>query len=161
MGNMDLDDIQRFIDEKEERSFSKEVIEEARKPSNMARLEDADGKGVEEGLCGDSMEFYIKVVSGKIARASFFTDGCSPTIACGSRLARYVEGLPIAQALEFKPSSLEKLLGGLPDDHRHCATLAVISLRKAIRDYLSRPRMNPTANSMESSCSQSKTEVKK
>lgn len=161
MDDPDYDDIQRFIDEAEERMFSKEVIEEARKPCNMARLEDADGKGVEEGLCGDSMEFYIKIASGKIVRASFFTDGCGPTIACGSRLTRHIEGLPIAQALEFDPSSLEKLLGQLPDEHRHCATLAVMSLRKAIRDYLNRSRMNPGDSPLASSCARSKTEVKK
>jgi len=161
LSDMDSDDVQRFVDEAEGRLFSKEIIEEARNPHNMARLEDFDGKGVEEGLCGDSMEFYIKVDSGKISRASFFTDGCGPTIACGSRLTRYVKGSSIAKAQEFSPSSLEKLLGGLPDDHRHCAALAVASLRKAIRDYLNRQRQDPTANTVKSSCFHVENEVKK
>ena len=161
MDKSDFDDIQRFIDVEERRIFSKEVIDEARQPQNMARLEDADGKGVEEGLCGDSMEFYIKIASGKIVRASFLTDGCGPTIACGSRLTRHIEGSSIAQALEFTPSSLEKLLGGLPDNHRHCAALAVMALRKAIRDYLNRSGKNSAADSNQSSRSQRKTEVQK
>lgn len=130
--------ISRIIEAEDSKIYSQEVIDEFRNPSNVGRMEDADGVGIADGLCGDSMEMYIKVENGRISRCTFFTDGCGATIACGSRLTRFVEGLEVDEAASVRPSDLISLLCGLPADHEHCATLAVMALRNAIRDFRKR-----------------------
>ena len=81
------------------------------------------------------MEMYLKVEDERIKACTFFTDGCGATIACGNRLARFVEGMALRDARSVRPSDLISLLNGLPPEHEHCATLAVMALRNAIRNF--------------------------
>lgn len=130
--------IMTILDAEDARIYSKEVVAEFKNPANVGTLEDADGRGVADGLCNDTLEICIKIAEGKIARCVFFTDGCGATIACGSRLTRKAVGMSLEDALAIRPEDLIDELGGLPDDHRHCATLAVIALRNAIRNSRSK-----------------------
>jgi nitrogen fixation NifU-like protein len=130
-----VENISRILQHEDEAMYSREVVEEFRNPSNIGRMNDPDGQGIADGLCGDTMEFYIKVSSERIETCAFYTDGCGPTIACGSRLARFVTGMNLEAAMLVTPNDLVSLLNGLPPDHEHCATLAVIALRNALRDY--------------------------
>ncbi|MBN1677043.1 MAG: iron-sulfur cluster assembly scaffold protein [Candidatus Thermoplasmatota archaeon] len=130
----------RMLEENDAKIYSREVIEEFRNPSNIGRMQDADGEGVGDGICGDSMEIYLKIKDGVIERCTFFTDGCGATIACGSRLTRFVKGMSVEGAKAVKPASLIHLLNGLPEEHVHCASLAVVALKGAIRNYESRQR---------------------
>lgn len=114
--------------------YSEEVIAEFRNPSNIGRMAEADGQGVADGLCKDTMEICVKVRDGVITECTFFTDGCGATIACGSRLTRFVKGLRTDEAIQIRPRDLVSLLNGLPPDHEHCAALAIIALRNALRD---------------------------
>ena len=141
-GRSDLDEvvesIMRVLEEQDSRMYSEEVVAEFRSPTNVGYLSDPDGTGVADGLCHDTMEITIKVDDGRITKCMFFTDGCGATIACGSRLTREVIGRKVTEALEIGSEDLTTMLGGLPDDHRHCASLAVIALRNAIRDFQKR-----------------------
>ena len=56
-------------------------------PPNMRRMNDADGTAGMKGICGDSMEMYLVISKDTIADASFFTDGCSASRACGCAAA--------------------------------------------------------------------------
>ena len=71
----------------------------------------------------------------KIYDASFSTNGCGPTIACGSTVTELVKGKSIEDALKLSPASIIDALDGLPEDNIHCAILAVNTLHKAIADY--------------------------
>lgn len=128
----------RILEEQDSKIYSREVIAEFRNPANIERMQAADGEGVGDGICGDSMEMFLKVRDGRIERCTFFTDGCGATIACGSRLTRLVTGISVEEAKAVKPVDLISLLNGLPDEHVHCASLAVVALRCAIRNYESR-----------------------
>ena len=61
----------------------------------------------------------------------FMTDGCGPTIACGSKLVKMVLNKKIEEALSLLPEDLMKALDGLPPDHEHCALLSIRTLNKA------------------------------
>lgn len=128
-----VQNIMTILDAEDARIYSKEVIAEFKNPSNVGTLENPDGTGVADGLCNDTMEISIKIREGKITECTFFTDGCGATIACGSRLTKKAIGLSADEAMTIRPEDLIAELGGLPDDHRHCATLSVIALRNAIR----------------------------
>ena len=124
----------RIMETENAKAYSEDVISEFRNPSNVGRMADADGEGVADGLCKDTMEMWVKVRDGLIVDCTFFTDGCGATIACGSRLTRFVKGLSTDEAMRVRPRDLVSLLNGLPPDHEHCAALAIIALKNALRD---------------------------
>jgi len=128
-------ELQRMVLDAAREVYSSEVIGEWSDPLNVGLLAEPDGYARVQGSCGDTMEFTIKVEDNRLTELGFMTDGCGPTVACGSRLSCLVWGLPLAEAMEFPAERLIKALGGLPADSIHCATLAIDTLRKAIENF--------------------------
>jgi len=118
-----------------ERIYNKIVVDHAMLPRNVGNISQADGFGRITGPCGDTMEIWLKVESDEVRKATFWTDGCGATIACGSMITEMVKNLSIVQALRIKQKEVLNSLGGLPEDNVHCALLAANTLREAIRDY--------------------------
>jgi nitrogen fixation NifU-like protein len=116
--------------------YSEAVIDQALRSRNLGEMDNADGFGRVTGPCGDTMELWLRVEGSVIVMATFATDGCVPTVACGSQLTELVRGKTIPQALGISQQDVMDALGGLPEAHEHCALLAVNTLREAIRDYL-------------------------
>ncbi len=135
-----VQNIMSVLESEDSKIYSEEVIAEFRDPANVGWVADADGRGIADGLCNDTMEITLKLDGDRVAKCMFFTDGCGATIACGSRLTKIAIGKNVDEALEIEPDYLADLLGGLPDDHKHCTSLAVIALRNALRDCVRRRR---------------------
>jgi nitrogen fixation NifU-like protein len=114
--------------------FSAKVVEEFYHPRNIGVMMEPDGYGSVLGPCGDTMDIYLRLDGQRIAKAAFMTDGCGATVACGSMLTQMVEGLSLAEAAAITPEGLAAALDGLPEEHTHCAVLAVQTLRTAITD---------------------------
>jgi nitrogen fixation NifU-like protein len=112
--------------------YSPEVIEEALNPQNLGRMTESDAHATVRGWCGDTMEIYLRLNGDRIEQAAFMTDGCGPTVACGSKLTAMVCGKPLEEAGAVGPQDLLDALGGLPEESVHCAELAVNTLREAI-----------------------------
>ena len=115
--------------------FSDEVIAECFDPANLERLIRCDARAVFTGWCGDTMEICLLLDGEVIAQASFMTDGCGVTVACGSMLTKMAKGLSLDEARAIESSRLDDALGGLPADHAHCAELAIRTLRNAIANH--------------------------
>ena len=130
-----LEKLQRKIEYEEEQTYSKIVIREYRNPSNFGVMENPDAIGKIKGPCGDTMKINLKIEKQKIKQACFWTDGCGATISCGSMLTKMVKGKTIEEAADITSEKLTDVLGGLPDEHLHCATLAVNTLHEAIKNY--------------------------
>ena len=126
--------IMAVLEMEDSKIYSKEVITEFRNPENVGTVSNPDGVGIADGLCNDTMEITLRMDGDTIVECMFFTDGCGATIACGSRLTRMVKGGTVEKALGIRPEDLAAILGGLPDEHKHCASLTVIALRNAIRN---------------------------
>jgi len=116
--------------------YSDTVIDHAMNPRNVGSIANADGVGFVAGPCGDAIKIWIKMNDGKIENATFWTDGCDTSIACGSMVTEMVKGKSISQALAVNQSKILHALGGLPEDSIHCALLAANTVKVAIRDYL-------------------------
>lgn len=117
--------------------FSARVFAEARQPQNMGVMDEADGYGLVFGPCGDTMEFFVRLNGERIGRVSFMTDGCGPTLACGSMVTQMAQGKSLAEAAAIEAAEVIIALDGLPAEHVHCATLAVNTLHEAIADCCS------------------------
>jgi nitrogen fixation NifU-like protein len=125
-------ELQKEIDEQERALYSARVIEEARNPKNVGRLSEPDAQAVVRGWCGDTMEIYLRLNSESIQQATFMTDGCGPSVACGSMLTQLIQGMSLEEANEVRLAGLLKALDGLPEESAHCAELAVNTLQEAI-----------------------------
>jgi len=104
-------------------------------PHNIGTLETADGRATGVGSCGDSVQVFLKVSESTIEEIRCNYDGCQYTLACASAMSKLVSGRTLAQALQLEPSDVVTELGSLPEDHLHCARLAVNTLGEDIDDY--------------------------
>jgi nitrogen fixation NifU-like protein len=107
-------------------------------PDNMRRMNDPDGSAYMKGICGDSMEMYLIIENDRVTEATFFTDGCNSSRACGSTAARLAEGKTLKEVLRISPADIIDAWGDIPGGNVHCAILAVNTLHKALADYLLR-----------------------
>jgi nitrogen fixation NifU-like protein len=127
-----VEEIQRQIIEDERAVYSQKVIEEYYNPRNLGRMSDPDAVGIVRGWCGDTMEIYLRMNSSQIEEVTFMTDGCGPTVACGSKLTTMIREMSLDQARQIEQADLVAALDGLPEESLHCAELAVNTLREAI-----------------------------
>ncbi len=130
------DEIQKELDEDARAVYSEKVIRYANNPENLGRLDVPDAAAEVKGLCGDTMEIYVTITSGTITDASFMTDGCGPTIACGVALTKMLKGKSLMDALHVSPGDILRELDGLPYENVHCAILATTTFYKAVSEYL-------------------------
>jgi len=107
----------------------------ARYPQNIGWLDNLNCKGAAVGKCGDSIEVSRQIDVGAVADIKVLPRGCVYTLVCPSAMSELAKGRVLDHALELEPHDVADALGGLPEDHRHCASLAVNTLGKAMADY--------------------------
>jgi nitrogen fixation NifU-like protein len=130
-----VEELQREIVAQEQALYSDKVIQEAHNPSNLGRMPEPDTHGLVHGWCGDTMEIYLRLNGTRIEEATFMTDGCGATLACGSMLTQMVAGISLEEANEIRPQDLLSALDGLPEENVHCAELAVSTLQNALFNW--------------------------
>ena len=108
----------------------------AHEPQNFGPLSDFNGHARITGPCGDTMEFWLLVRDNRVEKASFITDGCASSLACGSMATCLAEGKNVEEAAVLRQQDILEALGGLPKKDEHCALLAAITLEGACEDYL-------------------------
>ncbi len=96
------------------------------------RLNNPDGYGKRTGECGDMVEFFLNCQGNILKSVSFCTKGCMNTNACCNTVANFAQGKTIDEAWEIIPEHVIKYLKTLPEDHSHCAELAVGTLYRAL-----------------------------
>ncbi len=123
-----------------EKKYSPKAISYIMDPQNLGSIAGADVHVSVSGTCGDKMEMWLKVKDNKVENASFCTNGCGATIACGSMITELAKGKALGEALNIGADVVINGLGGLPDDHIHCAGLASLTLKKAVIAYTNQPK---------------------
>jgi len=132
----ELDNLAEELQKQAWAGYSPVVIDHAQNPRNVGNIPDADGFASVTGSCGDTMEIWLRVRNGTIANATFWTDGCGTSVAAGSMVTELIKGKTIGEVLSISQQDILGALGGLPEDHQHCALLAADTLKKAAKDYL-------------------------
>lgn len=95
-----------------------------------------DATALLKGKCGDSMKISLRFQGGRVADAKYWTDGCGMSSACGAAAARLALGKTAEEIADIDYMAIEDEVGGLPEEHRHCATLAAGTLQEALKQYL-------------------------
>jgi len=119
-----------------EKIYSRIAVDLMMNPKNIGHIPDASIHSSVSGVCGDNMEMWLKIRDEVIEDASFCTNGCGATIACGGMATELAKGKTTGEALMIGADTIVEKLGGLPEDHIHCAGLASLTLKKAIIEYI-------------------------
>ena len=113
-------------------------------PRNYGPLDECNGHARITGPCGDTMEFWLHIQGGRVARIGFTTTGCGPSRAAGSMATELAIGKPRHEAMQIGQANILAALGGLPKESEHCALLASNTLKAAVQDYRDRQEAEPS-----------------
>ena len=130
--------LQSDIDEETKRDWGEIAYERWKNPLFVGEIRDAHGTGSLRGDCGDRITVYLKFDGDLVDEAAFQTDGCGPSLVCGSFAAEKALGKTAEEILDITGEAILADVGGLPEDHVHCAFLAAASLRAAADDHMAR-----------------------
>lgn len=136
----DFDDftrgLQSQIYEETRKAYGQVAFERWLKPLYMGGMRDPDGYGRIIGTCGDRMEIFLKFEKDRVKEAMFQTDGCGSSTICGSFAAELAQGKSPEEITEITGELIISVLGGLPEEDRHCAFLAAQTLQEALDQYM-------------------------
>jgi FeS cluster assembly scaffold protein NifU len=117
--------------------YSEKVLDHFKNPRNVGTLEGDDvtvGR-VGNPVCGDLMEFYVKVKDDRIEDIKFKTFGCGSAIATASMITELAKGKTIEEAIRITRQDVADELDGLPPIKMHCSNLAADALKDALAKY--------------------------
>ncbi len=140
--------------------FSVVARDHATRPRNIGPLAVYNGHYRLTGPCGDTMEFWVNVQDNKVTDASFVTDGCDSSLACGSMATVLAKGVSIEQVIATKPQDILTALAGLPEELEHCAFLANDTLRKACENYIKNAPPEPQPKAEDDGLTQTLAKIK-
>ena len=107
----------------------------AQSPRNLGAVALANGSAEMTGQCGDSVTVTIRVDDERISDIGVIHRGCVYTVVCASALSELAKGRTLDSALQLNPEDVAHELGGLPEDHLHCARWGVNTRGEAVSDY--------------------------
>lgn len=82
---------------------------------------------------------YLRIENGVLREGRYQTSGCGFLAACCGAVIDLCLGRALADCLGVTPQHVADYLGGLPDQRRYCAELAVDALRDALGAALRAP----------------------
>lgn len=92
---------------------------------------------MKEPGCEDVLRIYISVQREIITECTFTVTltACPPLKACAARMAEAAKGKTVMEAYLIRAEQLSEFFGGLPRESLHCAQMAEIVMKMALRDY--------------------------
>lgn len=97
-------------------------------------MENPSTIGKTKGKCGE-IELFLKIDKNKIINATFFTNGCGATVACGSMISKLIQNRTIDEVSKITKEDLIDALEGLPAENEHCTKSFIDALKLALKKY--------------------------
>lgn len=138
MDNLDkfLDQLQEDIFDEARDALGERGFERWRNPRYNGRMENPDGQARIKGECGDTMEIYLKFENGRVASASYFTDGCASSTVSGSFAAELTLNKTPEELTDITADQVLDAVGKLPEADQHCTSLAARTIQAAVDNYM-------------------------
>ena len=130
-----IDEIAKRLQDAIFAGYSHKLKEELFNATHIGSIDNPDSRVRVTGVCGDTIEMFASIENDKIVDLKFVTDGCGFTVACANYVARTIKGKSIEEALDIEPDDIDTYFEGLPEENKHCAKLAVITLRALLEEY--------------------------
>lgn len=120
--------------------YREHILDHYKNPRNFGILKSADIRQREfNPLCGDELEFNIKLNGNKIEDVRFKGRGCAISQASASILTEEIKGKTIEEVSRMKNEEIINLLGIPIGPVRYkCAILSVMTVKAGIESYLNR-----------------------
>lgn len=103
-------------------------------------MDQPDATAYSKGTCGDAMKISLKFRGDRVIDAKYWTDGCRMSSECGAAAARLALHKTPEEIGDIDYLAIEKEVGGLPEEDRHCATLAAGTLQDCLKTYFIQDR---------------------
>jgi nitrogen fixation NifU-like protein len=84
------------------------------------------------GSCGDGIRMRVALQDEILVEIAAHTKGCTYTDASASAVIRLAKGRSLDEVLHLTPEEVCAVVGDVPDDHFHCARLALNTLGEAV-----------------------------
>ena len=125
--------------------ISEKMMDHCQNPRNVGKLDEND-KNVGTGLvgspvCGDMLQFWLRIEDNIIKDAKFKTFGCGGAISSSSLMTEKIIGKTVEDALKVKNKELVEELE-LPKLKVHCSVMAEEAIAKAIENYKEKNKDN-------------------
>ncbi len=132
-----LDKYWAALKETYRREYSEVAADHMVFPRNTGDLIEHNAFGIINDEHDDTLAIWLQIEDGKVANAAFSGEECITCTACGSMITELARGKTLDEAAQITPEAVLDGLGGLPEEDRHCANLAVETLKAAVQDYQS------------------------
>lgn len=131
-----IEAMQERIDEDTRAAWGEEAFRRWVDPPNRGALEVPDAAAELRGTCGDTMAMFLRFQNERVCVATFETDGCGPSVVCGSVAAEMAVGKNVEELLDITGDQVLSRAGQIPEDHHHCAFLAASVLHEAVNRFM-------------------------
>ena len=128
--------LQKQIFEETKQAYGEKAFHRWLNPVYMGTIREPDGYACVTGVCGDTMEVFLKFENHRVKEASFRADGCGSSVVCGSFAAEMSLGKNPDELLEITGEAILEELEKLPKEDEHCAYLAAETLQEALNNYM-------------------------
>ena len=119
--------------------YSERLLDHFQNPRNVGELEEADLRvEVSNPICGDILRLTATRAGERIGEVTYRTRGCTASIAVGSALTELLVGKSPPEALAIDRDVIEAAVGGLSNESKHAAVLAVDGIRALVGEWRAR-----------------------
>ena len=129
-------EIKEQIYEETREAYGDKAYERWRNPLFIGSMDNPDGYAKSVGVCGDTMEMFLRFEGGRVKEALFQADGCGSSSVCASFAAELSMGKGPDEVLAINGQVIMATLEGLPKEDEHLAFLAAQTLQQAVNDYM-------------------------
>lgn len=118
--------------------YRQQILDHYHNPRNVGSILNTDCKSkLDNPLCGDQIEVFIKLAKDKIKKIKFKAEGCAISIAVMSMLSEEIKGRKVKEVMELGEPEIKKMLGvEVSPTRMKCAMLGLRVLRECLCDKL-------------------------
>lgn len=131
-----IEEMVAILQEKAKQLYPAKVVDYGSNPKNYGAIDSPDGYAVMPDECGKNVEMFLRLRNGKVEESKFIAEGCIFTVAACNAATEMSQGKAWQECLRINQSSIMDHLGGLPQDHMHCALFAALVFQRALKDYI-------------------------
>lgn len=129
-------EIKGQIHEETKEAYGEKAYQRWLDPLFMGSMNNPDGYAKSVGVCGDTMEIFLKFEGDRVKQALFQADGCGSSSVCASFAVELSMGKAPGELLAIRGEVIMETLEGLPKEDEHLAFLAAETLQQALNDYM-------------------------
>ena len=116
--------------------YNEKVLKIFENPTHSGMLKGANGIGISKSEDGSEIfKIYIKVENDMVVDAKFKTFGCVGAIVSSEVACTLIKGQNLDYVSNLPQEEILNSLGQLPQGKEECATMAIKTIKEAVKNY--------------------------